>query len=160
MSRAVQYGDFLAKAVMYDHLTKNEGLKEEKAMERVTEEFVNYNLLPGRTRSYAESMGLTWFWAYKIRSLKIAHRHLRDNPFRALLMNVATPVLPDMPGVSVGSPITDNFLAATVDGRIGSVSCGSFARHSGHLSEIVGCLKGAREPNLQRSGWVRCRYST
>ena len=58
MSRSVQYGDFLAKAVLYDHMTKRDGKKPAEAMKVVTEEFVNYNLLPGRVRSYAESMGL------------------------------------------------------------------------------------------------------
>lgn len=119
MSRATQYGDFLAKAVMYEHLTKVENQAPEAAMEKVTEEFVNYNVLPGRTRSYAESMGLTWFWAYKLRSLKVAHRHMRDNPFRALMATTGAPLLPDLPGISIGSPITDNFASATADGRIG-----------------------------------------
>jgi hypothetical protein len=117
MSRAVQYGDFLAKAVLYDHLTKREGLSHDNAMRKVTEEFVNYNLLPGRTRSYLESMGLTWFWAYKLRSIKIAHRHIRDNPLRALLTSVGAQALPDMPGVSIGSPLTDNAISVIAEGR-------------------------------------------
>ena len=121
MSRAVMYGDFLAKAVLYDHLT-NRGengkkLNKKDAMFRVTEEFVNYNLLPGRVRNYAESMGLAWFWAYKLRSLKVAHRMLRDNPMRALLMSVGTPWLPDIPGVDVGSPVTDNAGIVIAEGR-------------------------------------------
>ena len=108
MSRAVQYGDFLAKAVAYDHLTKREKQSHAEALKTVTEEFVNYNLLPGQVRSYAESMGLTWFWAYKLRSIKVAHRHIRDNPVRALLATLGTGLLPDLPGVGVGQPITDN----------------------------------------------------
>jgi hypothetical protein len=94
-------------------------LNEEAALDRITEEFVNYNLLPGRTRSYAESRGLTWFWAFKIRSLKVAHRHIRDNPVRALLATLGTPYLPDVPGVSIGSPITDNAASVLMDGRAG-----------------------------------------
>lgn len=119
MSRAVQYGDFLAKAVLYEHKTKNEGQTDEQAMELVAEEFVNYNLLPGQVRSYSESMGLAWFWAFKIRSIKVAHRHLRDHPLRALLAGVAMPYLPDVPGVNVGSPITDNAVSVIAEGRAG-----------------------------------------
>jgi hypothetical protein len=119
MSRAVQYGDFLAKAVLYDQLTGKEGLSSKAALDRLTEEFVNYNLLPGRTRSYAEAMGLTWFWAYKLRSMKVALNHIRRNPLRALLLNAGSPVLPDMPGITVGSPLTDNMAAVTADGRLG-----------------------------------------
>lgn len=73
-------------------------------MKIVTDEFVNYNLLPGQVRSYSESMGLAWFWAFKIRSIKVAHRTLRDNPLRVLMGNVAAPLAVDIPGVSVGTP--------------------------------------------------------
>ena len=50
MSRAVQYGDFLAKAVLYDHMMRRDGASQEDALKKVEEEFVNYNLLPGRVR--------------------------------------------------------------------------------------------------------------
>lgn len=119
MSRAVQYGDFIAKAILWDHMTKRQGISPEETMKTVTEEFVNYNLLPGQTRSYAESMGLSWFWAYKLRSLKVAHRHLRDHPLRALLSITGMPLLPEVPGVSIGSPITDNAASVIADGRAG-----------------------------------------
>lgn len=119
MSRAVQYGDFLAKAVLYDHLVSQKKMDQAEAMNKITEEFVNYNLLPGQVRSYAESMGLAWFWAYKLRSLKIAHRTIRDNPLRALLTSIGMPMLPEPVGVSVGAPITDNALSVIADGRAG-----------------------------------------
>lgn len=119
MSRATQYGDFLAKAVLYEHLIKQQGKSEKEALEKVTEEFVNYNLLPGRTRSYAESMGLTWFWAYKLRSMKVALNHIRNNPFRVLISGLGGQMVPEVPGVSVGTPVTDNFVSAWADGRIG-----------------------------------------
>jgi hypothetical protein len=71
MSRAMQYGDFLAKSVLYDHL-QAQGQDHETALKGVTEEFVNYKALPGRTQSYAASMGLIWFWLFRIRSMKVA----------------------------------------------------------------------------------------
>lgn len=88
MARMTQYGDFLAKAILYEHQVKTEKKTPEAALKLVTDEFVNYNLLPGRTRSYLEQMGLTWFWAYKIRSIKVALRMMRDRPARALLRAV------------------------------------------------------------------------
>jgi hypothetical protein len=48
MARAMQYGDGLSKGVLYDHLIK-QGKTKEQALRGITEEFVNYNLLPGRT---------------------------------------------------------------------------------------------------------------
>ena len=119
MSRATQYGDFLAKAVLYDHAKKQPGGTKEKALERISEEFVDYNLLPGRARTYAEAMGITWFWAYKLRSIKVAHRMMRDNPLRALISTGGTPILPELPGVSIGSPLTDNAVSVVADGRAG-----------------------------------------
>ena len=117
MSRAVQYGDFLAKATLYEKLTKKDGLSSEEAMKRVTEEFVNYNFNWGRGRTYGEKMGLTWFWAYKLRSIKVALNTVRDNPLRALIMTNMMPVLPDLPGISVGMPIEDNAISVIADGR-------------------------------------------
>ena len=61
----------------------------------------------------------TWFWAYKLRSLKVASNHLRKHPVRALFATLGAPWLPELPGVSIGSPITDNVLAAAGDGRLG-----------------------------------------
>lgn len=119
MSRAVQYGDFLAKGVLYDHLTQNKKESSEKAIEGITEEFVPYNLLPGQIRNYSESMGLAWFWTFKLRSIIIAHRHIRDNPLRALLGSVGMPYIPEVAGLSVGAPITDNAASVILDGRAG-----------------------------------------
>ena len=120
MARAVQYGDFLGKAVLYDHLTKTEGKTKAEALRKLHDEFVAYNLLPGRTRSYLESMGLTWFWAFKLRSMKIALRHLRNNPLKSLLVIGGTEYLtPDIPGGSVGDPIMDNMLTHVGEGRLG-----------------------------------------
>ena len=79
---------------------------------------MNYNLLPDRTRSYMEYMGITWFWAYKLRSMKIALNMMRDNPLRALLMSHGAEYLPNVPGVSVGSPLSDNAANVILEGAI------------------------------------------
>lgn len=114
LSRATQYGDFLAKGIMYDHLRKTMAHKE--AVANVSEEFVNYNVLGGRTRGYLESIGALWFYNFKIRSVKIALRTIRRNPLRALLLSAA-PVLPIVG--SIGSPLQDNFFSVLADGGLG-----------------------------------------
>ncbi|MBL1322184.1 MAG: hypothetical protein COA63_014165 [Methylophaga sp.] len=115
LSRAVQYGDFLAKAALYEHSVK-QGMVKEEAMGLISEEFVNFDLPPGRVRSYTEAMGITWFWNFKIRSMKVAMRMMRDNPVRALILSTGSPIMPDF---GAGTPISDNFLSVTVDGRLG-----------------------------------------
>ena len=115
MARAIQYGDFLGKAILYDQLTKVEKMDPKEAMGKISEEYVNFNLNAGRGRDYAESMGLTWFWKFKIRSMKVGLRMMRENPVRAFLMMNAGPLLPDL---GIGSPITDNFVSVAADGRL------------------------------------------
>ena len=119
MTRSTQYGDFLPKSILYDHIAKNQKQSHDDAMKVVIDEFVAYNFLPSRERQAAEQLGLTWFWNYKLRSIKVAHRLMRNNPLRALMLGTMGSVTPDLPGVPTGSPITDNALVAIADGRAG-----------------------------------------
>lgn len=116
LAQSVQYGDFVAKATMYDYLTQKKGMSEEKAMGAISEEFVNYNLLAGRVRNYTDSVGLAWFWNFKIRSTKVAMSMIRNNPARALLGGFATPNLP-LVG-HVGTPMQDNIITAALHGNL------------------------------------------
>lgn len=131
MAMAVQYSDFLAKAVLYDDLVKRQKMSKENALGMVNEEFVNYNRYAGRFRNYSESIGLFWFWAFKIRSLKIAVSMIRNNPARSLLMTFMPPVLPLIG--NIGSPISDNILTVALEGR---------------LDNSIGPSTGLRAPTL------------
>jgi hypothetical protein len=113
LQKAVEYGDFLAKSITYDHLTKRKGFSKEKTLGKVTENFVNYDRLPGRSRGAVENLGLLWFYNYKIRSVKIAANMIRENPVHAMLMG-----LMPMP-VGVGTPIEDNLLTKGFNGALG-----------------------------------------
>jgi len=117
LARAIQYGDFLAKAVLYEDLIQRKGLSKAEALAQVSEEYVNYNRLAGRTRNYLESIGMLWFWNFKLRSMKVAASMIRNNPVRAFLGAVATPQLPVIG--SIGTPVMDNFLTVLADGRLG-----------------------------------------
>ena len=117
LSRATQYGDFLAKAVLYDDLMNRKGMSQTEALAFIQEEFVNYNRFAGRNRAYLESMGMTWFYNFKLRSMKIGQRALQNHPVRALLHTALTPRLPLLG--SIGNPLTDNMLAVVMDGRLG-----------------------------------------
>ncbi len=116
LSRATQYGDFLGKAILYDDLTKRKKLNQVEAIAYINEEFVNYNRFAGRNRSYLESMGMIWFYNFKLRSMKVGQRMLHKHPVRALLHTALTPRIPFLG--SVGNPITDNMLAVIMDGRV------------------------------------------
>lgn len=122
MSRATSYGDFLARAVLYDHLTKKKSQDKESVLRLINEEFVNYNFLPGRTRSYLESMGLTWFFAFKIRSMKTALRHARNNPIQSMLMGFGGALGVDAPVIDAGLPMNDNMVSAIMSGGLDSMT--------------------------------------
>ena len=85
-------------------------------MARITEEFVNYDRLPGRFRGYLEQMGMLWFYNFKLRSSKVAISMMRNNPIHALMSNFMP--VPDVFG-PVGSPLEDNFLAKAVSDTLG-----------------------------------------
>lgn len=113
LQKSVQYGDFIAKAILYNHLTKKEKMTREQALAIITEEFVNYDRLPGRSRAYLENMGVLWFFNYKLRSVKVALSMLRNNPLHALIGSV----LP-MP-VGVGTPLDESIVNKALEGTLG-----------------------------------------
>lgn len=115
LHKAIQYGDFIAKAVLFDDLTQRKGESVEYALGRVSEEFVNYDRLPGRFRGYVESIGLLWFWNFKIRSAKVGLSMLRNNPLHSILA-MAAPA-PTIFG-NTGIPIEDNIVAKLADGTL------------------------------------------
>lgn len=116
IQKTVEYSDFIAKAIIYDELTQRKGKTREEALGRVTEEFVNYDRLPGRFRGYMESMGLMWFYNFKIRSAKVAVSMIRNNPVHAAMAMLAP--TPTMFG-NVGLPIQDNIFSIAAQGNLG-----------------------------------------
>jgi len=112
LARATMYGDFLGKSILYDHQVKTNKKTPQQALRHASEAFVNYNFMAGRMYSYANASGLLWFWAYKIRSIKEAHRMIRDNPLKALTTSLALPEILDDAGIPTGSPVGDNAITA------------------------------------------------
>ena len=115
IQKTVEYSDFIAKAIIYDELTQRRGKTREEALGRVTEEFVNYDRLPGRFRGYMESVGLMWFYNFKIRSAKVAVSMIRNNPVHAAMAMLAP--TPTMFG-NVGLPIQDNIFSIAARGGL------------------------------------------
>jgi hypothetical protein len=114
LNRAVQYGDFVAKAVLYEHLMQEKGKSQKYAMDVIKEEFVNYNRLAGRGRDYLENIGLLWFYNYKLRIMKIMARMLRERPASALFYAGGVGPMADIDTVVSGSG-----LGAYLDNRLG-----------------------------------------
>lgn len=114
MEKSVQYGDFLAKAIMHDYLVEH-GTKEEDAKHMVREEFVNYDYSMGRSREYLENIGLLWFYNYKFRIMKASLRAMRDKPLFGLLGLMGSG---SIMGVDYELPIQACLFAKMLDGGI------------------------------------------
>jgi phosphohistidine phosphatase SixA len=110
LNRSIQYGDFVAKYSMYKQLTtrKNNPMDKDSAMARVIDEFVNYDILPSRTRFYLDSIGLTWFLNYKIRIQKIILRTIRENPLRAMFLMFGNSIESDLPNITDANLVTSS----------------------------------------------------
>lgn len=112
LQKSVQYGDFLAKAILYDHMLTKENRTREQALAQITEEFVNYDRLPGRMRGGLENLGLIWFYNFKLRSIKVGLSILRNNPLHALISTVIpTPF-------GIGTPVDENLIAKGFEGNL------------------------------------------
>lgn len=120
LQKSVEYSDFLAKAVYFDDLTKRQGLTNKEALGRVTEEFINYDRLPGRFRGTMEQLGLLWFYNFKIRSTKVALSMMRNNPVHTLLASTLPAVVPGLTTFGApGLPIYDNIAWKAITGTLG-----------------------------------------
>lgn len=108
LNRSIQYGDFVAKYSLYKHLTtrKSNPMDKDSALNRVMDEFVNYDVLPSRTRFYLDAIGLTWFLNYKIRIQKIILRTIRENPLRALFLMFGNSVESGLPNITEANLVT------------------------------------------------------
>lgn len=115
LQKAVEYGDFLAKAVQYDDLVNRKGMSQKEALAIITERFINYDRLPGRFRGSMEKLGLLWFYNFKIRAVKDAASMVRNNPVHTLI-STSMPT-PDMFG-TVGLPTADNMISKLIDGTL------------------------------------------
>lgn len=82
MEKSLDYGDFVAKFVLYDFLTKQKGLKPRAALDIALEEFVNYSMNRGALFDYANTMGLTWFMSYATGIQKVIWKLMRRNLLR------------------------------------------------------------------------------
>jgi hypothetical protein len=116
LQKSVAYGDFIFKAILYDHLIQKKGRLPSQALAQITEEFVNYDRLPGRTRGYLEDMGLLWFYNYKIRFSKVALSIIRRNPVQALF--AAMVPIPLFLGSVVDLPTDGALFMKAYDGKL------------------------------------------
>ena len=111
LQKSMEYGDFLAKAILFDQKT-GQGMSKVDALGEITDEFVNYDRLPGRFRGSLENLGLLWFYNYKLRITKVAFSMLRRDPLRVLLLSGSA-----IPGMEL--PLSENIFTKGIEGTLG-----------------------------------------
>ena len=114
MEKATIYGDFIAKSIYFDRLL-GDGVKLENAQRMAMEEFVNYDMMAGRTREYLENMGIIWFYNYKLRISKIAMDIFLHNPASWIFGELITPQW----ALDKGTVLEDNFFSKAASGGLG-----------------------------------------
>lgn len=114
MEKATIYGDFIAKSIYFDRLL-SDGVKLENAQRMAMEEFVNYDMMAGRTREYLENMGIIWFYNYKLRISKIAMDIFLHNPASWIFGELITPQW----ALDKGTVLEDNFFSKAASGGLG-----------------------------------------
>ena len=135
LQKATDYGDFVAKAILYNDLVKRKSMDKTKALGIITDEYVNYDKLQGRFRHTVENLGLLWFYNWKIRTTKVGISTLRNNPFHAIL--AANLPMPETFG-TIGLPFEDSILGRMLG--------------TGSLKNSVGIGMGLNAPSL--NPWV------
>lgn len=115
LQKSVEYGDFLSKAILYDHYIGKKGMTKAEALAEITEEYVHYDRLPGRDRGALENFGMLWFYNYKIRSVKTAASMIRNNPVHTFLATLAP--MPEFFG-SIELPTESNLISKLMDGTL------------------------------------------
>lgn len=117
LEKGTQYGDFVAKAILYHHLITRKNVKPNRALSKVRYEYVNYDMLPGRTREYLENIGLLWFYNYKLRSVRTMVSMLKENPLGSVI-SLFSPISLDL---DIGTALTDNFFSKLITNPFGSI---------------------------------------
>lgn len=116
LQKSVDYGDFVAKAIMYDDIVTRQGKSKESALGTIKEEFINYDYLPGRLRGTLEGLGILWFYNFKVRSLKIALSMIRENPLHAIAAMHGLPTQTPMGELEIA--LDSNVVYKLMDGSL------------------------------------------
>lgn len=104
---ATQYGDFIAKSILYNYMTEVKHESENEALYKATTFFVNYDFMPSRGRDFLESIGYMWFFNYKLRMSKVMVDLIKNHPVRSLFFTYLPIELWD---VTLDTPFKDSAL--------------------------------------------------
>lgn len=84
MSDTMDFGDFVAKYILYKHLRNNKKYAHTDAINVIREEFVNYSTNKGPIYDILNATGMLWFTNYKFAIQKVIYNNWKNNTLRTL----------------------------------------------------------------------------
>lgn len=84
MSDTMDFGDFVAKYVLYKHLRNNKKYAHTDAINVIREEFINYSTNKGAIYDILNATGMLWFTNYKFAIQKVIYNNWKNNTLRTL----------------------------------------------------------------------------
>jgi hypothetical protein len=98
LSEGTKMSDFVARYTLYKHLVerKREPMSHDKAIQRASDMFINYDLPTHRTMQYLNDMGLLRFTKYYIRIQRAIFTLFREHPARMIMMGTLNNMMPGL----------------------------------------------------------------
>ena len=114
LMKTTQFSDFAARYAKYEYMTKYQKMGEVEAMERVMEDFINYETPTNKYVQFANDSGLQMFTKYGFRILRVIASLMQGRPLNA----IAFLLINDLLTTDIPSP----FDATPFDNSSGLVS--------------------------------------
>ncbi|WP_086303086.1 hypothetical protein [Campylobacter vicugnae] len=86
LTKLVQMGDFVARYALYKHYMRDSKMSKKEALEKVSDEFINYDLPVNKVVKFANDHGFLFFTRYYIVSQKVMAMLASDRPVSASLV--------------------------------------------------------------------------
>ncbi|TWO22648.1 hypothetical protein YZ82_01650 [Campylobacter hyointestinalis] len=83
LTKLVQMGDFVARYTLFKHYMRDGKMSKKEALEKVSDEFINYDLPVNKVVKFANDHGFLFFTRYAIVSQKVMSMLASDRPVSA-----------------------------------------------------------------------------
>ena len=109
LTKLVQMGDFVARYALYKHYMRDTKMSKKEALEKVSDEFINYDLPVNKAVKFANDYGFLFFTRYYLVSQKVMAMLASDRPVSAgLVVGLQSLFNTDFADIFDGNVLTKN----------------------------------------------------
>lgn len=109
LTKLVQMGDFVARYALYKHYMRDNKMDKKEALEKVSDEFINYDLPVNKAVKFANDYGFLFFTRYYLVSQKVMAMLASDRPVSAgLVVGLQSLFNMDFADIFDGNVLTKN----------------------------------------------------